>query len=90
MPLLLSSDWILLIKCGYSLGWDRGALLCFGVDLFWENIFFLETFWIRFSIFLDRRRVVMIFRHRQTLFGDLQTCLGSDDLQGVPTDLLGV
>ena len=26
----LGSNWILLIKCGYSEGWDRGALLCFG------------------------------------------------------------
>ena len=24
----------------YSLGWDRGALFCFGVDLFWDNIIF--------------------------------------------------
>ena len=32
---LSSDDWILLIKCLYSLGWDYGALLCFGVDIFW-------------------------------------------------------
>ena len=29
-PPALSSDWILLIKRAYSLGWDRWALLCFG------------------------------------------------------------
>ena len=39
-PPSLYSEWILLFKCGYLLGWDRRALLFFGV---------LKTYWQRYD-----------------------------------------
>ena len=44
-PPPLSSDWIFLMKCVYSLGWDLGALLCFGMYMFWYNIYFWKLYW---------------------------------------------
>ena len=36
-PPAFTSYWILLFKCVYLLGWDRGGLPCFGVNTFWGN-----------------------------------------------------
>ena len=49
VPLALGLDWKLLIKCGYSLRWDQGALLYFGWKHFGRINTFLETFFIWMS-----------------------------------------
>ena len=45
--LVLTSDWILLIKYVYNLGWDHiwGLTFFWGGDILGEYIF-LETLWI--------------------------------------------
>ena len=44
----------LLCRSRQGVGWDRGARIQlrwvhFGVDTFWENLYFLEIFWISLS-----------------------------------------
>ena len=52
-----AQDGILLIKCRYTIGWDHGVWLYFGVDTFLENVYFWKHYlseWMNFVFIWPR------------------------------------